>query len=162
MLLSDGDGFLSPASIATMTAPAWTYDGGNGLTGEAATAASTVVTALRCRRSRRRARDAATIPSATDGRGSAMPATPTGCARDCGSIARPAWGRRFRHRGEGRRDGRRSAFSPQEAAGSRAVANGSPRQASDWRSSAARSVSPRSTASPSATARASASCAMWR
>lgn len=34
VLLNDGDGFLSPASIATMTTPAWTYDGGNGVTGE--------------------------------------------------------------------------------------------------------------------------------
>jgi CubicO group peptidase (beta-lactamase class C family) len=34
VLLNDGDGFLSPASIATMTAPAWTFDGSNGMTGE--------------------------------------------------------------------------------------------------------------------------------
>jgi CubicO group peptidase (beta-lactamase class C family) len=38
MLLNDGRhggrAFLSPASIRTMTAPAWTYDGGNGATDE--------------------------------------------------------------------------------------------------------------------------------
>ena len=34
VLLNDGDGFLSPASVAVMTAPAWTYDGANGVTGE--------------------------------------------------------------------------------------------------------------------------------
>jgi CubicO group peptidase (beta-lactamase class C family) len=34
VLLNEGDGFLSPASVATMTAPAWTYDGSNGVTGE--------------------------------------------------------------------------------------------------------------------------------
>ena len=34
VLLNDGDGFLSPASVAVMTAPAWTYDGSNGVTGE--------------------------------------------------------------------------------------------------------------------------------
>lgn len=34
VLLNDGYGFLSPASIAAMTTPAWTFDGGNGMTGE--------------------------------------------------------------------------------------------------------------------------------
>jgi CubicO group peptidase (beta-lactamase class C family) len=35
MLLSDGGGFLSKRSIDLLLAPVWTYDGGNGLTGEA-------------------------------------------------------------------------------------------------------------------------------
>lgn len=34
MLLRDGDGFLTPASVATLTAPVWRYDGGNGATAE--------------------------------------------------------------------------------------------------------------------------------
>lgn len=32
VFLSDGDGFLSPASIAILTAPVWTFDGTNGET----------------------------------------------------------------------------------------------------------------------------------
>ena len=35
MLLRNGEGFLSKASIDMLLAPVWTYDGGNGLTGEA-------------------------------------------------------------------------------------------------------------------------------
>ncbi len=35
ILLNDGRGFLSKGSIDAMLAPAWTYDGRNGLTGEA-------------------------------------------------------------------------------------------------------------------------------
>lgn len=34
VLLNDGDGFLSPASVAVLTTPVWTYDGTNGVTGE--------------------------------------------------------------------------------------------------------------------------------
>lgn len=34
MLLRRGDGFLTPASIDTLAAPAWRYDGANGVTGE--------------------------------------------------------------------------------------------------------------------------------
>lgn len=34
MLLRDGDGFVTRASIAALTAPAWTYTGTNGVTGE--------------------------------------------------------------------------------------------------------------------------------
>ena len=34
MLLRDGDGFLTPASIAELSKPAWRYDGSNGARGE--------------------------------------------------------------------------------------------------------------------------------
>ncbi|KQT31969.1 serine hydrolase [Sphingomonas sp. Leaf412] len=34
VLLNDGDGFLTPASVAVLTTPVWTFDGGNGVTGE--------------------------------------------------------------------------------------------------------------------------------
>lgn len=34
MLLNDGDGFLSPASIRVLEAPAWTFDGSNGDTSQ--------------------------------------------------------------------------------------------------------------------------------
>lgn len=34
MLLKDGDGFLRPASVATLTMPAWRFDGRNGVTAE--------------------------------------------------------------------------------------------------------------------------------
>lgn len=34
MLLNNGEGFLTPASITALTTPAWTYNGANGVTGE--------------------------------------------------------------------------------------------------------------------------------
>jgi CubicO group peptidase (beta-lactamase class C family) len=34
VLLTDGDGFLKPSSVATLIAPVWTYDGNNGATEE--------------------------------------------------------------------------------------------------------------------------------
>ena len=34
MFLNDGEDFLSPASIAALVTPVWTYDGANGVTGE--------------------------------------------------------------------------------------------------------------------------------
>lgn len=80
-LLKDGDGFLSPSSIALLIGPDWRFDGGTAIPRTAIIAA----TGSPCTCSRPPA--ARTTRSATGGSASATLATPMACAPASGSIA---------------------------------------------------------------------------